>query len=79
MLWVPRLAEPHPPPLEIEMSSCKQGVVVVLVTLSLAGCAGGSRTSDGPQSFLGISQDISSVFSTQDSYRSPLRPGFLSD
>jgi hypothetical protein len=64
--------------VEIMMSRWKQGFVVALVGLALCGCAGG-RTSDSPQSFLGISQDIGSVFSTQDSYRSPLRPSFLDD
>jgi starvation-inducible outer membrane lipoprotein len=57
----------------------KQGIVAVLVALALSGCVGTPRTTDGPQSFLGISQDISSVFQTQDSYRSPLRPSFLGD
>lgn len=60
------------------MLKCRHRVLVALVGLALSGCAGG-RTSDSPQNFLGISQDISSVFSTQDSYRSPLRPSFLSD
>jgi hypothetical protein len=60
------------------MSTLRQGTLVALVGLALSGCVGG-RTSDSPQNFLGISQDISSVFSTQDSYRSPLRPSFLSD
>jgi hypothetical protein len=64
--------------VEIMMSRWKQGFVAALVGLGLCGCVGG-RTSDSPQSFLGISQDISSVFSTQDSYRSPLRPGYLAD
>jgi starvation-inducible outer membrane lipoprotein len=57
----------------------KQGIVAVLVALALSGCVGTPRTTDGPQSFLGISQDIGSVFATQDSYRSPLRPSFLGD
>jgi starvation-inducible outer membrane lipoprotein len=57
----------------------KQGIVAVLVALALSGCVGTPRTTDGPQSFLGISQDIGSVFQTQDSYRSPLRPSFLGD
>jgi starvation-inducible outer membrane lipoprotein len=57
----------------------KQGIVAALVALALSGCVGTPRTTDGPQSFLGISQDISSVFQTQDSYRSPLRPSFLGD
>ncbi len=61
------------------MSSWIYGVAAALVGLALSGCAGGGRASDSPQNFLGISQDISSVFSTQDSYRSPLRPSFLSD
>jgi hypothetical protein len=65
--------------VEIMMSSWKQGIVAALIGLALAGCAGGGRVSDGPQSFLGISQDISSVFSTGDSLRSPLRPSFLAD
>ena len=57
----------------------KQGIAAALVGLALAGCASGSRVGDGPQSFLGISQDIGSVFSTGDAYRSPLRPSFLND
>jgi starvation-inducible outer membrane lipoprotein len=57
----------------------KQGIVAALVALALSGCVGTPRTTDGPQSFLGISQDIGSVFQTQDSYRSPLRPSFLGD
>lgn len=57
----------------------KQGIAAALVVLGLSGCVGSARTTDGPQSFLGITQDISSVFSTQDSYRSPLRPSFLGD
>ena len=57
----------------------KQGIVAALVTLALSGCVGTPRTTDGPQSFLGISQDIGSVFQTQDAYRSPLRPSFLGD
>jgi hypothetical protein len=57
----------------------KQGIVAALVVLALSGCVGTPRTTDGPQSFLGISQDIGSVFQTQDSYRSPLRPSFLGD
>ena len=61
------------------MSSWKQGLVAALVAVALGGCASGSRSSDSTQSFLGISQDIGSVFETQDSYRSPLRPSFLSD
>lgn len=61
------------------MSRWKNGIVVALVGLALSGCVGSPRSSDGPQSFLGISQDIGSVFSTQDSYRSPLRPSFLAD
>jgi hypothetical protein len=61
------------------MSCWKQGLVAALVAVALGGCAGGSRGSDSPQSFLGISQDIGSVFETQDSYRSPLRPSFLSN
>lgn len=61
------------------MASWKQRIAAVLVGLALAGCSGGGRVSDGPQSFLGISQDIGSVFSTGDSYRSPLRPSFLAD
>jgi hypothetical protein len=61
------------------MSSWKQGIVAALVGLALAGCSGSGRVSDGPQSFLGISQDIGSVFSTGDSYRSPLRPSFLAN
>ncbi len=73
------LAEPQAVALEIEMSSMKKGFVAALVAVSLAGCASGSRSGDSPQSFLGISQDIGSVFETQDSYRSPLRPSFLSD
>ena len=64
--------------VEIVMSSWKQGFVAAVIGLALAGCAGG-RVSDGPQSFLGISQDIGSVFSTGDSYRSPLRPSFLAN
>ncbi len=54
-------------------------VVIALVGLALSGCAGGRAGGDSPQSFLGISQDIGSVFATQDSYRSPLRPSFLGD
>lgn len=61
------------------MSWLKEGVVVALAGLALCGCAGGGRSSDSPQSFLGISQDIRAVFATQDSSRSPLRPGFLAD
>ncbi len=61
------------------MSSWKSGFVAGLIAVALGGCASGSRSSDSPQSFLGISQDIGSVFETQDSYRSPLRPSFLSD
>jgi hypothetical protein len=61
------------------MLAWKQGIVATLVALSLSGCVGTARTSDGPQSFLGISQDIGSVFATRDSYRSPLRPSFLGD
>ncbi|HEX3498363.1 MAG TPA: hypothetical protein VHT04_03480 [Stellaceae bacterium] len=73
------LAETQPLVVEIVMSSWKQGIVAALVGLALAGCSGGGRVSDGPQSFLGISQDIGSVFSTGDSYRSPLRPSFLAN
>lgn len=61
------------------MLKSKQGIAALLVALALSGCVGSARTTDGPQSFLGITQDISSVFSTQDSYRSPLRPNFLGD
>ena len=61
------------------MSGWKQAILAALVGLALAGCAGGGRGSDGPQSFLGISQDIGSVFSGGDSYRSPLRPSFLAN
>jgi hypothetical protein len=61
------------------MSRCKRGIVAALVGLALAGCAAGGRVGDGPQSFLGISQDIDSVFSMGDAYRNPLRPGFLAD
>jgi hypothetical protein len=61
------------------MSSWKQGVVAALVGLALAGCASSGRVADGPQSFLGISQDINSVFSTGDALRSPLCPSFLAD
>ncbi len=61
------------------MSSMKHGFVAALIAVALAGCASGSRGGDSPQSFLGIRQDIGSVFETQDSYRSPLRPSFLSD
>jgi hypothetical protein len=58
------------------MSRLKDGFVAALLALAVAGCAG-VRGSDSPQSFLGISQDIGSVFATQDAYRSPLRPSFL--
>jgi hypothetical protein len=61
------------------MSCWKHGIVAALVGLALAGCASGGRVADGPQSFLGISQDINSVFSTGDALRSPLRPSFLAD
>jgi hypothetical protein len=73
------LSEPRPLPVEIVMSSWKQAILGALVGLALAGCASGARVSDGPQSFLGISQDIGSVFSTGDAYRSPLRPSFLAN
>lgn len=59
------------------MLTWKQGIAMALVALALSGCVGTPRSSDGPQSFLGISQDIGSVFQTQDAYRSPLRPSFL--
>jgi hypothetical protein len=74
-----RLAEAQPLVVEMVMSSWKQGIVAALVGLAVAGCSGSGRVSDGPQSFLGISQDIGSVFSTGDSYRSPLRPSFLAN
>ena len=60
------------------MLAWRHGVLAALVGLALIGCAGG-RATDSPQNFLGISQDISSVFSTQDNYRSPLRPSFLAN
>jgi hypothetical protein len=73
------LSKPRPLLVEIAMSSWKRGIVAALVGLALAGCSSSARVSDGPQSFLGISQDIGSVFSTGDSYRSPLRPSFLAN
>ena len=48
-------------------------IVTVLAGLVLAGCAAGPRASD-TQSFLGIGQDIHSVFGTQSDYLNPLRP-----
>jgi hypothetical protein len=74
-----RLTEPWPLVVEIAMLRWKQGIAAALVGLALAGCASGGHVSDGPQSFLGISQDIGSVFSTGDAYRSPLRPSFLAN
>jgi hypothetical protein len=74
-----RRAEPQPLVVEIAMSRWKQGIFAALIGIALAGCAGGGRSSDGPQSFLGISQDIGSVFSNGDAYRSPLRPSFLAN
>jgi hypothetical protein len=60
------------------MLTWRHGVLAALLGLALIGCADGTA-GDSPQNFLGISQDIGAVFSTQDSYRSPLRPSFLSD
>ncbi len=48
--------------------------VAVLAGLALAGCdsAGPGGAAD-TQSFLGISQDIRSVFQTENDYMNPLR------
>jgi hypothetical protein len=46
------------------------GIFTIVATLG--GCADRAPRSDDVQSFLGISQDIRSVFSTGTDYKSPL-------
>jgi len=51
-------------------------MMMVLAGLVLAGCAAGPHADNDTQSFLGISQDIRSVFGTQSDYLNPLQPVF---
>jgi hypothetical protein len=55
------------------MRSRKIAIMALLSGLILAGCS--SRQSGGydTQSFLGINQDIHSVFGAQNDYLNPLR------
>jgi hypothetical protein len=62
------------------MPTRKFGVVTILATIALAGCAGdriaGDRLGqDASQNTAGITKDIDATFSTGDSTMNPLRPG----
>jgi hypothetical protein len=55
------------------MRSCTMAIMALLGGLALAGCGAGPHSGFDTQSFLGINQDIHSVFGTQNDYLNPLR------
>jgi hypothetical protein len=55
------------------MRSRKIAIVVLLGGLALAACGSGPHSGYDTQSFLGINQDIHSVFGAQNDYLNPLR------
>ncbi|MBV9521342.1 MAG: hypothetical protein JO010_01030 [Alphaproteobacteria bacterium] len=55
------------------MSFSRNGILAMLAAIVLAGCASGGSGGYDTQSFLGINQDIHSVFQSENDYLNPLR------